>query len=813
MTMTISRIEVLISQDRPLNFLTEPAQENTRIEMDEKTEIVLKRIAETEPIDIRPLKRRKITLKATDFGEKLAGLRLALNLPESMERTEKLNELKGFLNSPNLISQPKDEIIELTALLFEGMRDFPEIFDQRIEFSNIPDFAKQYYEILKNLQDRSIDLHEAYKRMEEAALNDLNFPFYSMAANIINIRKIPIKNLRNLAGWKTLDRSLLAPLLRHVDLRNLSIDSIKLILKSLNNVNSLTVNNSNIKELPPLPNCQTLDCEYCDSIVALPNLPNCQRLNCRGCFLLSNLPELPSCSELLCDDCSALTYLPDLPNCIELVCENCYSLNALPLLPQCRTLICSGCIALQSLPELSNCQNLNCDDCSALTLIPALPKCIELFCNNCHSLVAFDMLPNCQLLSCSDCPALILFPLVLPSCTQLFCRNCPMSDRQPELPLNAWVDAGLNHDAVANMTIDIDDLVEKPKKYLDELGKYLLKGQSFPNIYYIKDGEISKGVDTGGLSRDFVTRIFKSIFAKKADEWHLMCLNFTSKEGVEPLALESESLSYQVLGQILLRCYLGESNFTTGSVFRTSFFQSLLNFRTSSDNEQVKIYINFKLEEESMKKIKDEITSDLDPEKNFDAAYAACALVELEEEIDIKCKTHEDYQKYIWPEIVKAAKSNGYVRAISWIAAEFKKGLVKSDLENLNQMSAIALQEKIQGRLTAKLLKEKTKYEKSSHLILDKDLDKVKIYLENWIDSRNSDELTLFLEGVTANSTLGKSNIKIEVYHSGEQFIPRAHTCYFSLEVSSEYKNQEAFNKAIQIFLDHSRTGTGFQFI
>lgn len=733
----------------------------------------------------------------------------------------------------NLEEPSKSQIIELTVSLFEESIKKPETFNKEAELSKLPEFAKQFYNVLEGLQDKSMNMIEAYDLIKHE-----DWPLY--AAHIINVQKIPLMEV--MAGWKNLDLLSLTPHLRYVNMSGLDTRAINKMLSFLTNVDTLIISSSEIKELPPLPNCQILDLKDCYHLTNLPELPKCQIIKLTG-TKLTTLPELPNCQDFSCFECNALTALPELlecqkfnymgklttlpslPNCQTFRCDNC-PITDLPALPNCQDFTCYNCRALTAFPVMPSCQKLMCSFCRALINLPELQNCQELVCTNCAALASLPELPVCRTINCSDCLSLNLFPNALPACTRLICPRCPIADRLPELPANARVSSGLS-DIFPKLMIDVDDLEKNPRKYLDALGNYLLKGKSFPNVYYQKDGELSEGIDVGGLRRDFVTRICRSIFAEKPDEGHLKVANMDTKEGLEPIARDSDEVDYRTLGQLIARCYLEESFFTTGTIFRTSFFQSLLDYKNStSDDDLAKIFVNFEVGEaisDEMKNIRASISKDLDPEKSPQAALTACMFIDKYDEGFMEAKfgedwesakvTHEQYKEIIWPKFIEVAKNHGYIKAISWIADEIKKKLGEEDWNELGEMKAVALQEKIQGRLTANLLKEKMAYHKGSDLIPNADLIKIKTYFETWIDENkeNTDLLALFVEGVTSNSTLCAKGIKIEVYNRDPQYVPTAHTCFFSLEVSSNYKDQEAFNRAIQLFLDNYKVGTGFQ--
>lgn len=612
------------------------------------------------------------------FSDQLILFRLALN--NSKKAPEEIKGFEDYIHFKDLNSKTEEEVIELTALLFQGTLQNPKFFKEKEILSQLPEFAKKYYELLKDLNDGSINLEDAYKIMEQQTPAD-KASFYAKAAHIMNLKEIPIRELKDQEGWKTLDLASLAPYLKFCDVCDLNEDQIKIIFKYSTNINSLAINNDTIKELPSLPNCQYLACS-CSELVSLPDhLLNCKMFSCKECKALTSLPlELPNCETFILEGCNVLTYLPDLPNCENFRCQSCEALTLLPKeLPNCKTFICKECNSLTCLPDLLNCEIFRCKSCDSLTFFPDLPNCTKFSCKDCQSLTSliFELpnckefscercealtsllfeLPNCETFSCDGCkalniipslprcqtfsssnclqlthfpdlpfceefdcsfcpnitvlpdlqlcktlncsscsrlfriPALLLcrtlycmdtplldFPNNLPSCHFLFCEGCPIVNRLPRLALNAHVELGNKTESIK---IDVDDLQKKPKIYLDKIGKIISKEGQLPKIVYSKNGVESLGLDVGGLRRDFISKLFKFVFAKEseADKYHLKSLNFDTKEGLEPIARKTEASSFHSLGQLFARCFLGEAFCTTGTVFRTSFFQSLGHYK------------------------------------------------------------------------------------------------------------------------------------------------------------------------------------------------------------------------------------------
>ena len=90
-------------------------------------------------------------------------------------------------------------------------------------------------------------------------------------------------------------------------------------------------------------------------------------------------------------------------------------------------------------------------------------------------------------------------------------------------------------------------------------------------------------------------------------------------------------------------------------------------------------------------------------------------------------------------------------------------------------------------------------------------IEKTKGYLKNWIDKVPEEELRLFVRAVTSNNALTDKKLKMELFQRGENALPMAHTCFFSLELSSDYPSQKVFDEKLRLLLHEGLAGTGFQ--
>lgn len=291
-------------------------------------------------------------IQSPNLDVEFMNFRLALSVMLSVkEQWDKSNDFKSFINAQDLSQMPEEKVFELTALLYQGAIQHPNVFDEEFISSKLPESAKQYYDVLKDLEKNSISLKEAYKKIEKTSKNQTSL--YAQAAQIINIRSVPIRKLRDHEGWKDLDIPSLVPHLRYFDVRDMDKDSLAIVFKYPKNIQSLLINNADIKELPSLPNCQLIRCESL-SVKSLPDLPQCQKFKCHQCPFLESLPKLPNCIEFKLSMCKKIKIISDLLSCVIFVCNNCPDLT--------------------SISDLKNCGYYACEECPKLTFPPKLNK-------------------------------------------------------------------------------------------------------------------------------------------------------------------------------------------------------------------------------------------------------------------------------------------------------------------------------------------------------------------------------------------------------------------------------------------------------
>lgn len=652
-------------------------------------------------------------------------------------------------------------------------------------------------------------------------------------ANLMNREKLPLHHICKIVSPEKLKKIL--PLLSHFDYSELqdprqcalwlSFLSPHLIrffhVDFLQNPNSFLMSThfpsslphcttfhlkgcSGVTHLPKLPRCQQINCSD-NSLVSLPSLPLCTFLNCANNALLqvTELATLEHCTALYCQN-NQLHSLPNLPVCMRLLCHH-NLLQQIPPLPMVSYLNCQSNL-LQKLPPLPHCIYLDCDS-NSLTSLPLLDACKTLHCRD-NQLTQIRELPQCRSLDCSGNTWLHQFPESLPYCTLLNFTRCPASRFAllPRLPLGAAVHADLIS-STFSYQIPYKEVENSPRSFLRALGEYLACHQAFPLINYLD----SPGIDSGGLTRDFFSRLISSLFGECATATQLKL-----KEGFPCCNPEQDDQlgDYHLLASLLPFCFLGHKKLTTGPLFSEGFYRALPFYQDPLPLAVELLSLHPKLKEltegegelcslppQELKKIGDQVLFLID----------ALSPHQREEELSWllqQLKTQQS-QKALKEAILEEAHSHPLwlecSTALKILGEGLHEVLPAESWELLCTLSPLQLKERIEGKLSASSLTQALDWRNSPSLEAQ---EKMRSYLGKWIEMASERDLKKFLFAVTANQTLSlKEKIFIDLFERGPLFLPLAHTCEPSLELSSQYPSQKRLERQLQIFLDACQEG------
>lgn len=711
-------------------------------------------------------------LKSTEGGEFLVSLllksrlsdidtKIAPSLLKSMRTNKELAEIARFfgllsnLNEGLLTKLSPSQRALLDTVFYRAKIKSPAVL--------VP------YQVQNSLFDKGDIIqsiyHESDLPMQEKCI---------LIAAYIEANKIPVRSFQyRLGSGAMLD---LAPYLKYVDLREIPICDIygALLLEQnwlhkCSNINHLVIRDLFISDILALPSCKYLDCSNCINLRKLPVLPNCKYLDCSKCINLQEIPALPSC--------------------VDLNCSGCASLQVLPALPSCECLDCKGCTSLQAVPALPSCVDLNCKDCTSLRELLALPSCIDLVCKGCTSLQALPALPSCEYLDC---------------------RGCTSLRELPELHFNARVETDL---AWIKIKIDVGDFAIAPKKLLLKVGKYLLERPYFPNVYYFLKGQLSEGIDVGGVRRDFVSRLFEHLFKVDSKNEGFLHLN---KSGL-PVGDKDQIDCYRSIGKIFAICYQKKSCLKTGPLaFSDAVYACIARPLEPVDEWLLTNYLQLRSAPPAaytLMNLQKPAPSLESNDLTFLSTLAETCL-DTPGAIVLNQGHFQANRQQLRSAVLEEAKQQREFSLIWHIAKSMKESLGEATWNSLCLEGGQLLREKIEGTLSADELLEKLSWEVSAVISRTKaaEIEKTKEYLKTWRTKANIEDLRKFVRAVTSNNSLSSEPIKIELFDREKGFIPVAHTCCFSLELSVNYPTQDHFNKKLKYLLKEGLAGSGFQF-
>lgn len=579
---------------------------------------------------------------------------------------------------------------------------------------------------------------------------------------------------------------------------NWNAQEIEDILKACPNLKSLTLKKCNIERLPPMLYCQTVSIDDCRFLRQITSIPFCKTLNCSNCPLLAASSDLPNVVNATFSNCPNLVALPALPNAQYVNCSSCQRLAVLTDLPKCINLDCTECPSLAALPALPNCRKLDCSDCLLLAALPDLPNAIQVFCQNCILLTAMPALPNCRRLNFLGCIALDT-------------NTVP----QRLLP------RGFVLNVHSGLMVNMEDMTNNPLKVLLESSKFLLEGTGIPMIKFKEaDGRISRGVDAGGLTRSFLTKIIESLISNSEVNGQLPFERFEETSFYFPvitpdlenaLIKEQQIAGYRVIGALIAECI--KQNYVIDQVFPPKLFEAIFSFSSADleampeppddlhDDVRLKLLVNMFPNEKAIA-ILNKSPENLTPDEIEDLKGG------LDNEEDknkpIEWIFNEVKRSYINRKnevdrllpaaiIAKQMHSLMTLRGMSWDAFR-SKGVEK-------------IQEQLHGSLKADVVIKALQWKAPEEGVNQEDVERTKNFVEEWVKNASKEDLRDFIFAITGLPSISeKSELKMKLYNGGREIVPNVHTCFNTMDLSVNYPNQDTFNLKLKWLVDQVRS-------
>ena len=649
-----------------------------------------------------------------------------------------------------------DQLTKTELIRFAGFKEMLKGFVNRNWFdqdlSLIEPFT-QYLESERSFQDFEQEIH---------ALNLSSEEHNEMLANYIECKKLPLSML-NLNKKKLLS---LSKHLRYINLEGFSSPTAALVGAEI-----------------------------------IQNCPHPYKLILDNEEIIKNFSTLSNCEILYCKEFPNLDQLPKLPNCIRLDCIHCDSLTTLPPLPRCKAFNLKECNNIIQIPDLLLCKSFHCLDCSGLRTIPFLPVCQDYLVEGCTSLVPetdSDEMNNDE-----------------PFNVAQFLDEIRSEEGDSDDDEIAYNEREFN--------VDLDELSQNPEKILIDLNQLLVADDRLPRINYYKNGEKNIATDEGGVRRDFMTRLFENLFLNERD-LSKKSKNFLKFDlqpdgecypSISPDNQENEMKSYQAIGRIMAHCASETSSFKIHLPFSEAVYHCIatpLNLNEEMESWFITNYFYLK-EIEWMAPLflgKSNKIPEIEEENYFKLKAMIEALdVELKED-QSPLQYLELHRAELLEKALKEALQDKRLIAISFIVEGLRDQLGTENWSALIAQGGKLLQKQIEGEIDSNFILQRIRYKRNEN-ITQSQKEKIETFLKTWIEKGDAKKLSSFVRAVTGMNTLGTENhIEIEIQQQPENYLPVAHTCYFSIEIPSGYESQEKFDFMLDRFLEESLAGDGF---
>lgn len=342
---------------------------------------------------------------------------------------------------------------------------------------------------------------------------------------------------------------------------------------------------------------------------------------------------------------------------------------------------------------------------------------------------------------------------------------------------------------ISKFSISSQELDENPIKVsvdlLDMLEKNSIK--LLPSSIEFTD---SSGIDSGGLTRTFVTKLIESFCNPKyclVKETDLGAIPVISKDdNSSPLSLEDQAKCFSIIGRFFSGAMQKYKSLQIGRHFHPIVFEMIFNLnetdllnKNSSEvlDKMLKIYMQKELncEEHIVKNVLDNnITKKLR---------------------DLYCVNSKE-------EFIEDYEINKKINATLLIAKSMYDSLSdKKDWNRLKGDSVDILKTNIQGVLSKDAVINSFQYNHESILLE---------YITKWINETTPKSIENFVEAITGMTTLF-TNHELNIIHShGLDRLPIFHTCGFSIELS-DYSSYDMFKEKLELSLAHCFGASGYQ--
>ncbi|MCB1134743.1 MAG: hypothetical protein KDK78_00625, partial [Chlamydiia bacterium] len=146
-------------------------------------------------------------------------------------------------------------------------------------------------------------------------------------------------------------------------------------------------------------------------------------------------------------------------------------------------------------------------------------------------------------------------------------------------------------------------------------------------------------------------------------------------------------------------------------------------------------------------------------------------------------------------------------QALQWIAEEMKRGLGETGWTAMQSRPYKEIQTSIQGSLDKAQIKRVLQWH--NHGCSDEEMLRTQAWMDTWLNQ--TEDYSSLMRAVSGSNALKPGcPIRIELYRRGPDYIPIAHTCSDTLELSGQYPDYETFKEKLLYLLAQARAGFDF---
>ncbi len=342
-----------------------------------------------------------------------------------------------------------------------------------------------------------------------------------------------------------------------------------------------------------------------------------------------------------------------------------------------------------------------------------------------------------------------------------------------------------NHEMI---TLSLQDIAEHPIEVLNAYANTWAR--AIPLIQYDR----SQGVDAGGITRDFLTRLFEALYSTDRLRSRLWSIQ-------DPQALpiprtgpaRSDRNRFHKIGIVFGEILSGRLQATIGERFSPTLF-AMIHSLTEHEVEGIEIGQNIQMDQETVARLIRIYAT---------AQFPFMTAQEIQEmtdgELPERFETDEIHT------LEQFFTDHGFYHMVE-AAVLIAQGISTriNDWDEIKGETPAALMQAIQGAITPERI--------MASLVWSNPNGHRQDFLNRWIREATPDQLKKFLFSISGSETLGRRALTVFSYTSQNPLtLPSFHTCNLQIDLP-QYENYEQFKERFEYSLTHAVCGLGFQY-